>query len=399
MVHMDAVVNDGGMTDSNAEPTSAPPASAAGAPRLRRRATDRVAAGVASGLADYLNVDPLLIRVVLVGLVLFNGAGFFIYVAAWLFIPVEGRDVSIVEGWIRRLGVNAGTAGTVVWVLLAIIGTMLLIDSLQTVDGRMSVRPIVGFAVALLVIAGGILLVRRSGSGDSSSVPDRSTVGEPATAVHASAATPVERPEGVRRGPSPLGLYVLGLMLLTIGVLAAIDGATAADVLPGQYAGVALAILGLGLLVSAWWGRARWLIIVGVLLVPVAVSLSFVNVPMDEGWGERRAAPVDAAELRDEYRLSGGRLTLDLTDLPPSAAERHIAASVGIGRLVVILPEGARAEVTAEVGVGSSDLFGAQQEGMSLDHHDVRDGLGGALVLDLEAGIGEVQVRTAPTEE
>ena len=106
MVPDHSIVDDAGMTDSNAEPASAqpPPTSAVAAPRLRRRATDRVAAGVASGLADYLNVDPLLIRVALVGLVLFNGAGFFIYLAAWLFIPVEGSDVSIVEGWIRRLG-------------------------------------------------------------------------------------------------------------------------------------------------------------------------------------------------------------------------------------------------------------------------------------------------------
>ena len=126
MVRMRGVVDDAGMTDSNAEPASAQPASTVGTPRLRRRATDRVAAGVASGLADYLNVDPLLIRVALVGLVLFNGAGFFIYFAAWLFIPVEGSDTSIVEGWIRRLGASAGTAGTITWVVLAIIGTMLL---------------------------------------------------------------------------------------------------------------------------------------------------------------------------------------------------------------------------------------------------------------------------------
>src|SRR5918996_1190037 len=92
MVPEESSVDDVAMTESNAEPASVPPTSTTGAPRLRRRATDRVAAGVASGLADYLNVDPLLVRVLLVGLVLFNGAGFFIYLAAWLFIPVEGSE-------------------------------------------------------------------------------------------------------------------------------------------------------------------------------------------------------------------------------------------------------------------------------------------------------------------
>ena len=36
---------------------------------LRRRATDRVIGGVAAGIADYLNIDPVLVRAVFVGLV------------------------------------------------------------------------------------------------------------------------------------------------------------------------------------------------------------------------------------------------------------------------------------------------------------------------------------------
>ena len=42
------------------------------APRLlRRRGDDRVLGGVASGLADYFNVDPLLVRIGFVGRRLF----------------------------------------------------------------------------------------------------------------------------------------------------------------------------------------------------------------------------------------------------------------------------------------------------------------------------------------
>ena len=389
------------MTESNAEPTSAPPASAAATTRLRRRASDRVAAGVASGLADYLNVDPLLIRVAFVGLVLFNGAGFFIYLLAWLFIPVEGRDSSVVEGWIRRIGVNPGTAGTVAWIILAIVGTMFLLDSMQPVvgpvDGSMTVRPITGFALALVVIAGGILLVRRTASAGP---PGVNEVAAPSEAATVAAAAPT--PAVVARRPrerSPLAMYVLGLLLLAIGVMAAIDGTTTADLLPGQYAGVALGILGLGLVVGAWWGHARWLILIGLLLVPVALALSFVSVPLNGGWGEHRESPTSVAELEDQYHVAGGRLTLDLSGLPHSTAERHVAASIGIGRLTVILAEGAKADVTAQVGAGASDLLGAQQEGTGLSDRELQGGTGGALVLDLEAGIGEVIVRTASEGE
>ena len=402
MVRGRGVVDDADMTESNAEQTSAPPppASAAGATavvRLRRRASDRVAAGVASGIADYLNVDPILIRVALVGLVLFNGAGFFIYLLAWLFIPVEGRDSSIVEDWIQRLGVNASTAGTVAWVILAIVGTMWLFDSMQPNDGVVNVRPMVGFVVALLVIAGGILLVRRTAAGGPSGPVDRAVASGPA---YADAPAPPARPAVVSRPRvprerSPLGFYVLGLLLLTIGAMTAVDGATTADILPGQYAGVALAIVGAGLVIGAWWGRARWLIFVGLLLIPIAVAMSFVTAPLEGGWGDRRESPTTAAELDDEYRLAGGELTIDLSDLPRSTAERHIAASIGIGRLLVIVPDGAGVDVTTEIGAGTSNLLGTVQEGTGLTDRNVREGTGGTFVLDLEAGIGSVRVRTA----
>ena len=47
--------------------------------------------GVAAGIADYLNIDPVLVRAVFVGLVVFGGAGVVLYLVAWLLIPVEGR--------------------------------------------------------------------------------------------------------------------------------------------------------------------------------------------------------------------------------------------------------------------------------------------------------------------
>ena len=401
MVFLCGTLDDGAMTESNAEQASAPPpTSAMAAPRLRRRASDRVAAGVASGIADYLNVDPLLIRVVLVGLVLFNGAGFFIYLAAWLFIPVEGRDVSIVEGWIRRLGAPGGAAWTVAWVFLAIIGTAVLFNIFESVDGRMGFGSGTGFVLALVIIVGGILLVRRNASGDTLAAADGSPAVAAAPAIGPPAGTTVvERRERVKRDPSPLGFYVLGLLLLAVGLLAAVDVATVAGVLPGTYSGVALAILGLGLVIGAWWGRARWLILVALLVVPIAVAFSFMRVPLDQGWGERRIQPALANDLEDSYQLSGGLMILDLTGLPHSTADRHVAASIGMGRLLVILPEGSNAQVNAEVGAGSSEVFDTRREGTGIHHSESIEGIGGTTVLDLEAGMGAITVRTESSED
>ena len=59
---------------------------------LRRSTTDRKIAGVAGGLGRHLNIDPTIIRVLLVVLCFFGGAGFLIYGAAWLLVPEEGQE-------------------------------------------------------------------------------------------------------------------------------------------------------------------------------------------------------------------------------------------------------------------------------------------------------------------
>lgn len=68
--------------------------------RLRRSADDRMLAGVAGGIARYLNADVTLVRVIIVALALFSGTGAALYLAAWLLIPADGQDESIAAAWI-----------------------------------------------------------------------------------------------------------------------------------------------------------------------------------------------------------------------------------------------------------------------------------------------------------
>ena len=78
-------------------------ATAAGQPQagqLRRSADDKMLAGVAGGIARYLNTDVTLVRVVIAALALFTGAGVALYVAAWLLIPEDGEDQPIAAAWI-----------------------------------------------------------------------------------------------------------------------------------------------------------------------------------------------------------------------------------------------------------------------------------------------------------
>ena len=346
---------------------------------LRRRTSDRVIGGVAGGIADYFNVDPLLIRIGFVGLIIFGGAGLVLYLVAWLLIPAEGQDVSPVEALIRRLGMTPGRILT--FAVVAVV-LLFLMNSWNT-GFDLSGRDGVLWAAAVIVV--GFLLIRRRETAPAMSAA--SAASAPPAVIAAPRAPARPRPR------SPLGWYVYAAVLIAIGVLALVSQVADVEVEPGQFFGAALAVMGIGLVIGAWWGRARILILLAMLLLPLAVAASFVTAPLEGGVGAPRFTPANAAELRDEYRLMSGTLTLDLTELSVGRRPINIAASVAVGQLVVILPRDASVELRARAGAGVVSLFDGYDVGTSLDNVFVRHHqYGTTYVLDLEVGIGDVLV-------
>jgi len=57
-------------------------------------------AGVAGGIARYLDTDVTLVRVIIAALTLFTGTGVALYIAAWLLIPADGEDQPVAAAWI-----------------------------------------------------------------------------------------------------------------------------------------------------------------------------------------------------------------------------------------------------------------------------------------------------------
>lgn len=55
--------------------------------RLYRNQHKKILAGVCSGLGDYFNIDPVIIRLLWLVLTIFGGAGILIYIIAWIIIP------------------------------------------------------------------------------------------------------------------------------------------------------------------------------------------------------------------------------------------------------------------------------------------------------------------------
>ena len=79
---------------THAEPRFAERGTAEHGP-LRRSVHDRMAAGVASGIADYFGVDAMIVRIAFVALTVIGGAGIPLYLAGLLLIPEQGSDQSI----------------------------------------------------------------------------------------------------------------------------------------------------------------------------------------------------------------------------------------------------------------------------------------------------------------
>ena len=57
--------------------------------RLTRSTDDRMLAGVAGGLAEYMDIDPAIVRLIFVIIALFGGGvtGIVIYLILWVIMP------------------------------------------------------------------------------------------------------------------------------------------------------------------------------------------------------------------------------------------------------------------------------------------------------------------------
>ncbi len=83
--------------------------------RLTKSSKDRMLFGVAGGLAQYFDVDPVLIRVAVALSVLFTGIGLVAYVVAAIVMPAEastaGTQADVVRENVERMPGDLSAAG------------------------------------------------------------------------------------------------------------------------------------------------------------------------------------------------------------------------------------------------------------------------------------------------
>jgi phage shock protein PspC (stress-responsive transcriptional regulator) len=342
-------------------------------PLLRRNTEHRVIAGVARGLGDHTGLDPLLFRLGFVGLALAGGLGVLLYALAWVAIPraseVRPRD----RASLRR------------WALFALIGgaTVVFFGAGGTEDlfgGRT--------IVALLLVVIGVLLLR-----DDSTAGTGSPGGVDTDRI----ARLLARRRNRKR--SPLPWLVIAAALLAVGLAGLLDNLGATSLPPGRYPAIALAVVGLGLLIATRYGRARILILIGLLLLPVAFVASPITVPLKGPITSRYESPRFVHDLEDRYDVLYGDVVLDLGQLRRRELHKDIEVAVNsvAGQVTAYVPEWMDLSVKGSIDIGSYHLSeGSSDSGVDLafsqDAPGTRDM--GSVALNVRGGMVALNVIT-----
>ena len=203
--------------------------------------------------------------------------------------------------------------------------------------------------------------------------PDRTAIIEPTT------------------GRLPVGRLVAGAALILVGVLWLIDAAGVVDLRWQAVLPALLTLVGVALLLTARRGAHGGLIAAGVVLGLLVVSSATPFAGMMDGVGDRAERPDDAVTAEAGYDLGMGSLRVDLTEIADLEDDVTIPVSVGIGEVVVVLPEGVGARVEGSVGIGEVVVLGRSRGGLGVS---VEEEVAGTptVVLEVSAGIGRVEV-------
>ncbi|HWS31872.1 MAG TPA: PspC domain-containing protein [Actinoplanes sp.] len=392
--------------------------------QLVRPQQGRYVAGVCGAIARATNTDPVLWRVLLAVLGVLGGTGVLLYLIGWLIIPSEGDSASPVESLLGK-----GQSGMApLSVILLGSGALLTFAFIVNSGTRASM-------LAAVVVIAAFLLIKRGGAPAPAAppgpppVPDDPTVAFSAPPTTPPAADPVTpppaytppstgfrppfAPHGPFAGPTPppppppappkppkppkersiLGRLTFFALVMVIGLVGAID-MSGADVSISAYFAVALVTTALGLIVGTWFGRARGLIALALILsFGLGVSSGTERFGRDLTPSVYRPATLTA--VADQYDFNVGNVTLDLRAVDFDGQTQDIAVNMKLGQLKVLLP--ATVDTTLDAGIdgGRMVLFGEEiTDGSSRELTDAgtQGENDGKLLLDIRMEAGNLEV-------
>ncbi|MFE9954446.1 PspC domain-containing protein [Micromonospora sp. NPDC005299] len=215
-------------------------------------------------------------------------------------------------------------------------------------------------------------------------------------------APPPARPARPPKRPkerSALGAVTFSLIFLALGLVAMLDLLDVFPVGAAGYFAAVLATIGLGLLVGTWFGRARWLIALG-LVTAAALGIATVAESYDRVRGidgNVTWAPADYRDLADRYENNFGDAVLDLRAVDFDKKDTQVTVEVNFGKATVVVPPNVDVTTVADVNAGDANVFGRRTGGLNgrqWENTDLGpDGRGGGtlrLLVHVNAGNLEV---------
>jgi phage shock protein PspC (stress-responsive transcriptional regulator) len=414
-------------------------------PGVARASDGRWFAGVAAGLARRLGIDPLVVRAGFILLGLLFGMGLAVYFVLWLLMPDERGRISLEQalkygdghsifllivavvvlfsggpwfgndngGGIRFFGFAALAVGTW-WFLTRTDSGKEILRSANwsgrspaaaagsTPAGEASTSP------AGPAASSGLSTGNAAANAGAASWPP--PTGNPSIPVTVAVPTPPsERTRGIG--------FAAGLLVLGAAILTAVGVTSAAERLAWQGSHLAvgiaagLAVLGLGIVISGIAGRrAGWLAPFAVAAMVASLFTSVMPHGLTQPFsvGERSHEPTVLAE-EQTYQLGIGELQVDLTSADYSTRDgvETITATVGLGELILVVPEDVRVTVHASGRAGEIVAFdsnegGAQTSrgGTILDEtftYGPKDA-SEDIIVDAEVGLGQITIRTGANQ-
>ncbi|MEV7397349.1 PspC domain-containing protein [Aeromicrobium sp. NPDC092404] len=362
---------------------------------MKRSRNDRMLGGVCAGAAKYLNIDPVIVRVVIAVLTIVGFAGVIIYAAAWFLLPAEGEAKSVAADWFR-LDKNeeqvrvAGLVGAIVLAALAVVG-----DGGWFWDGAPWILVPFGLAYYLFVVrprrrrqAETALAAEYAPTAEDPA--DESARGPELTAAKAGLVT-----RGKLAKSQPDRSWTLTLLTLSVTAIAAAATGIYDAYNDGPhwtaYVAVALGVVAVGLLVSTLIGNGGPLIGIGAIL---ALTLTIGSLVPGGQIGTQSPTPTTAVQVDPNYRHGIGLIELDLTDVanPEALLGRTIEIETGIGQTRVIVPDGLNVRVTSDIDAGEIRVFDRKTDGTDTQLTYGAAAPGPALRLDLHQRLGNIEV-------
>lgn len=296
---------------------------------FRRSVDDRVFGGVCGGLGRYWNVDPVILRVAFGVSLLFGGFGLFAYVALWLLVPDMSAppDARISDSWGLRI------LGAITAFIAAAIGLGLLFGNSSN-----------GAALIGALVAGAVVWIAMSKRTPAPTVEEQPTgYAYGGTGGYETAVLAESWPSSPPRERSYLGLIGLCAAIAAGGIALLVSSS------PTVVMASTLLALGVTLVIGAFMGRARWLLL---FAAPLLLMLAMVSQV------ERMPSPVFSTDtwyptsVSTSQTVTSGTVDVDFSQWRGQPDGDSVRVEMGAGDVVVHAPRNWDLTVRPDLTVG-----------------------------------------------